>query len=91
MLVIVVCLVCIERDGIVFKLVKKFFCDIGWHWMENHLGNFTDKVSGKTVYNAECAICKKEYMVDTLFPIASFKVRRKNNWGMENVKEITIS
>lgn len=55
--------------------MKKFFCKIRLHWMQNHTSNFTDKVSGKTVFNATCA-CGKKWMVDTLSPIALSKIAR---------------
>ena len=43
------------------------------HWLKNHRHNFIDRVSGKTVFTAECR-CGKKFMVDTLFPIVDFKV-----------------
>lgn len=42
----------------------------------NHWYNFTDKVSGKSVYNAEC-FCGKKCMVDNCFGFFGFKVERK--------------
>lgn len=56
--------------------------------MKNHRSCFTDCVSGKTVYKTKCS-CGREWMTDSLFPVAEFKVvtdlsieRRKE----ENVK-----
>ena len=43
------------------------------HWLKDHKHNFIDSVSGNTVYTAKCR-CGKKFMVDTLFPIPSFKV-----------------
>lgn len=45
------------------------------HWLKNHKHNFIDVVSGRTVYNGYCR-CGKVFMVDTLFPMPSFKVDR---------------
>jgi hypothetical protein len=59
-------------------IMKKFFCSIGLHWMKNHHFNFTDKVDGKTVYNADCE-CGKKWMVDSLSPITLFKVPRDHD------------
>lgn len=55
--------------------IKKFFCHIGIHWMENHHYNFIDRVDGKIVYNAECA-CGGKWMVDSPFALLGFRVRR---------------
>lgn len=44
--------------------------------MKNHAYNFTDFISGKCVYDAECS-CGRKWMVDTLFPITIFKVEKK--------------
>ncbi len=44
------------------------------HWLKNHKRTFMDIVSGKDVLIAECR-CGKKYMVDTLFPLPSFKVQ----------------
>ncbi len=48
-------------------------CKIGIHWMKNHRSDFTDCISGKTVFLATCS-CKREWTVDSLFPIVTFKV-----------------
>ena len=48
------------------------------HWLKNHMHNFIDVVSGKTVWTAECR-CGKKFMVDTLCPIADFKVELEEN------------
>ena len=51
-------------------------CKLGWHRpLVNHHHNFIDKVSGKTVYDAECP-CGKKWMVDSPFGFGGFKVEK---------------
>ena len=60
----------------------KLLCRIGIHWMSGHTSNFIDIVSGKIVFNATCP-CGKKWMVDSLFPLPTFKIERsesKNSW-----------
>ena len=58
-------------------MVGELLCKLGWHRpLYNHRHNFIDKVSGKTVYNAECS-CGIRYMVDSPYGFLGFKVKRK--------------
>jgi hypothetical protein len=51
-------------------------CKLGWHRpLKNHKYNFTDKVSGKTVFNAVCP-CGKKWMTDSPFGFFGCKVDR---------------
>lgn len=52
----------------------KLLCSIGLHRpLKNHRHNFIDKVSGSTVFNAECN-CGKKWMVDSCFGFFGDKV-----------------
>lgn len=64
--------------------IKKFFCLVGIHWMENHHHYFIDIVDGKTVFKAECA-CGEKWMVDSPFPLLGFRI--KVSQPVENKKE----
>jgi len=51
-------------------------CSFGWHRpLKNHKHNFIDRVSGNTVFNAECS-CGKKWMVDSCFGFFGDKVER---------------
>jgi hypothetical protein len=58
--------------------MKKFFCFIGVHWLQNHAHAFVDIVSGKDVYRAKCE-CGKYWLVDSLVPLLGFRVERNHN------------
>jgi len=46
-------------------VTKLMFCKIGIHRpLRNHYCNFIDKISGKTVFEAECP-CGKKWMTDS--------------------------
>lgn len=62
-------------NNVFISTMKKIMCQIGLHVMENHHHNFVDRVSGKMVYNADCA-CGKSWMVDSLNPVTFFRVER---------------
>ena len=65
---------------------SNLLCAIGIHRpLKGHTHNFIDKVSGQTVYNAECP-CGKKWMVDSPFSFGGFKVERvlqNNKWKEE--------
>jgi len=51
-------------------------CSWGWHRpLKNHKHSFIDRVSGATVFNAECG-CGKKWMVDSCFGFFGDKVER---------------
>lgn len=57
----------------------KWLCKIGIHRpLSNFHGLFRDIVSGKTVFRATCP-CGKEWMTDSLFAWAGFKMIRGND------------
>jgi len=57
---------------------------MGWHRpLKNHHHNFIDKVSNKTVFNAECS-CGKMFMVDSPFWFFGFKVEKENKGNLFN-------
>lgn len=59
--------------------MNKGLCKIGIHRpLSKFHGLFRDVVSGKTVFIAKCP-CGKEWMTDSLFAWAGFKMRRDNN------------
>ena len=58
--------------------MKKFFCFIGIHWLENHAHYFVDCVSGRSVYFAKCD-CGRQWLVDSLVPFLGFRVERNKN------------
>lgn len=54
-----------------------FFCKIGLHLpLKGHTYNFTDKISGKHVYDTQCP-CGKKWMTDSKFSLVVFKVEKK--------------
>lgn len=64
-----------ETSGMASKL-NGVLCALGWHRpLRGHRHNFIDKVSGDTVYNAECP-CGKKWMVDSPFSFFGCKVER---------------
>lgn len=57
----------------------KLLCKLGIHRpLTKHKHSFIDRVSGRSVYIAECA-CGKEWMVDSVFPMFGFKVELNNS------------
>ncbi len=66
-----------------FRTIKMFFCRIGLHWMEGHDENFFDVVAYKPVYDATCA-CGCIWLVETTFPIVTFKVEKRESPGRED-------
>lgn len=70
--------------------MKRFFCLIGWHWMKNHRRSFTDCVSGKTVYRAECE-CGRKWQVDSKHSLGGFRVEREEKKpGPSIIDEIPV-
>lgn len=56
-------------------------CRVGLHWfMKGHEPDFTDTVSGKIVYMAQCP-CGRRWLVDTTGPFPLFKVESKRYLG----------
>ena len=55
--------------------IKKLFCKIGIHWMENHHSYLWDYIGGTPIFSAECP-CGRKWMVESAFPIVTFKVER---------------
>lgn len=58
--------------------MKKLLCLLNIHWLINHVFDFVDIVDNKSVYNAQCSICKKYFLVDSLIPFMGFKVEKGN-------------
>ena len=57
--------------------MKTILCKLNIHRpLKGHVYNFTDKVSGKIVYDAICP-CKKVFMVDSIYGWLGFKVKKE--------------
>ena len=58
--------------------ILNLLCRIGIHRpLKIKSSNFTDTVSGKTVFNAECS-CKKKWLTDGVFGWFGTKTLKKN-------------
>lgn len=53
--------------------MKKLLCKIGLHWLKNHSHRFTDLVSRKPIYFADCE-CGKKWLVDSKIPFLGFRI-----------------
>lgn len=67
-------------------MIKEFLCKIGIHWMKNHRSYFSDCASSKTVFLVTCS-CNREWMVDSLFPIVTFKVETNESVNKTKVQK----
>ena len=55
--------------------MNNLFCKLGWHRpLKYHIYSFTDIVSNKAVYNAECS-CGLKWSVDSKLGFRGYKVR----------------
>jgi len=55
----------------------KLLCKLGLHWKMKILHSlFIDRVSGETVFEAECP-CGRHWMIDDVFGFPFFKVELK--------------
>ena len=66
----------IGKDATMIKNIKKIFCKLGIHMLENHVYSFYDNIGMQPVYRADCS-CGKQWLDSTTFPIGFFsKVER---------------
>lgn len=58
--------------------MSNLLCKLGWHRpLKRHIYSFTDVVSGKAVYNAECP-CGLKWKVDSMAGLRGYKVCHRN-------------
>ena len=63
--------------------MKNILCRLNIHRpLKNHHHTFTDCVSGKTVFDAECP-CGLKFMVDSQFGFCGFKVAKTDNQSVQ--------
>lgn len=59
------------------RCVKRLFCLIGRHWLENHSCRFVDRVDGKEVFKANCA-CGRLWLVNSIHPLFGYRLEKES-------------